>query len=171
VRDPVAVRLDCRIRPLLVLEEVERRLRPVPVRDVPERLSAALGVETAFQPLRVRLERPDDGRALRGLARLRARNELCDVTDLLLAEVALERRHAAAAALHLPDDLVEGRARFVQVRPDRPVRARRLERVTVSAVGFGEDLGTGTAIAVSAAVIAAAAAGRKRDESERDKHP
>jgi hypothetical protein len=45
--DPVAVGLD-RLLGQLLLEEVERRLWPLSVRDVSERLAAAVGVEAAL---------------------------------------------------------------------------------------------------------------------------
>jgi hypothetical protein len=47
VGDPVAVRLDRLLGELLV-EQVERGLRPLSIRDVPECLLAALGVEAAL---------------------------------------------------------------------------------------------------------------------------
>jgi hypothetical protein len=47
VGDPVAIGLDRLLRQLL-LELVERGLRPPAVRDVSERLAAAVRVETAL---------------------------------------------------------------------------------------------------------------------------
>jgi hypothetical protein len=47
VGDPVAIGFDRLLGELLV-EQVERGLRPLAVRDVPERLPAAVGVEAAL---------------------------------------------------------------------------------------------------------------------------
>src|SRR5918992_5893168 len=140
VRDPVAVRPDGIVVQLLLVEEVERGLRSFAVGDVAEGLAATVGVEAAFEPLRVGLERPDHGDALR-LARVLAGDERRDVPDLLLAQLALERGHPAASAPHLVDDLVEGRVRLVEVRADRAARAGGLERVTAAAACLGEDSG------------------------------
>ena len=71
-----------------------------------------------------------------------------DLLDLLVAQLALERRHPAAAVGDLRLDEVRARTQLVEVRADLAGRAGRGERVAVAAV-VGEQL-----------LRAAAAAGR-----------
>ena len=144
VRDPVAVGLDGVLGELL-REQRQRGLGAFAERDVAECLPAAVGVETALEPLGVRLERLDRRHACRRLAGFSAGDEGGDVSNLLVAQVALERRHRAASALHLGDDLVEGRIRVVEVRPDGSARPGGVQRVAAAAPGVGEDLRAGLA--------------------------
>ena len=157
VGDPVAVRLDG-VLPELLLEECEGGLRALAKRDVAERLPPAVRVEASFEPLRVGLERLDLRDCRGGPARLPARHECGDVADLLLGELALERRHPPATDLHLADDFVEGRARVVEVRADRAARPGGLERVAVAAAGVGKHLGArrGTGLGRVGGVVSAA---------------
>ena len=63
-----------------------------------------------------------------------------DVRDLLRRELAAERRHHALPARHALDDERGRRLLLVEVRADRPGRARVLERVAALAAGGLEDL-------------------------------
>src|SRR3954451_5976332 len=60
--------------------------------------------------------------------------------DLRRAQLALERRHRAAADLDLVRDDVLRRLERVEVRPDVAARPCVLERVAAGAAGAREDL-------------------------------
>jgi hypothetical protein len=79
------------------------------------------------------------------------------VGDLLVAQLAFERRHPTAAG---PDLLLGGRevhARLVEVRADGPARACVGEGVAASATCRGVDLLAGCSVALSAAAASSAA--------------
>ena len=63
-----------------------------------------------------------------------------DVRDLLLAELAAERRHHALAVRDAVDHQGERRLLLVEIRPDGARRAGVLERVAALATGRGEVL-------------------------------
>ena len=95
---------------------------------LPEELEGRRGVAARWcRPVRARTcQHRRDGRRRVG-ALLRARDERCDVADLLLGELVAECGHRAAAVRDLLDDVVERRRRVVEVRV-RPSRTSRPPR-------------------------------------------
>ena len=79
--DPVAVRLDGLVRPLLLLEEIERGLRSLPGRRCSERLASAVGVEAALEALVLALNGPMTAAPVRGLAVSPPETKRGDVLD------------------------------------------------------------------------------------------
>jgi hypothetical protein len=80
------------------------------------------------------------------------------VGDLLVAQLALERGHPAAAVRNLLLGGREIRARLVEVRADGPARASVGEGVAASATGRGVDLLARRGVALAAASSSAATA-------------
>lgn len=143
VRDLVAVHEHSPVLCLELLELVERGLRSLVVGEVRERLLVAAirgPVGPAILDLRVvGLELGGDS----GRRPCRHRNEIGDVGDLLVAQLASERRHADPAVLHLARHAVRRGPGLVEVRPDCAFRACLLKRVTATAPRAGKDLGAG----------------------------
>ena len=135
---------------------------PFAVGDVAERLAAAVGIETAFEPGAVRAKRADGGPTPAAAARGRAalRDVARDVLDLLLAQLVLEGLHPAAAVRDLLDGLLERDVGIVEVRANRARRACRRERMAAAAAGVREDGGAGTVIGSLVAPVVATAANR-----------
>src|SRR4051794_29482092 len=84
-----------------------------------------------------------------------ARDVLCDGLDLVGLQLALERRHRAAAVRHLTLGRRLVGLQVVEVRPDLATRGGVLERVTAGAV-LGEDL-----LALRGSLLRAAGAGAR----------
>ena len=145
VRDLVAVHEDGSVGSRELLELVERGPRSLLVGDVRERLlvAAILG-RRALAILEFRAVGLEARRDPRRRPR-RRRDEVGDVADLPVAQLAAERGHPDPAVLHLAGDAVGRGPELVEVRSDRAFRARPLKRVAAAAARAGEDLGAGAA--------------------------
>ena len=138
MRDLMTVGVDGRKLGVVRRQQRERLLGSLPVGHVAERLPEAkrLAALLALGERRlVGFEGEARPRAARG-----GRDEGRHLLDLRRRKLHAERGHAVAAVSHLPLDGRLVQLQLVEVRPDLPVRAGRLERVAAAAAGAGEDL-------------------------------
>src|SRR5207302_7757302 len=159
------------------VEELERLVRTLVVRDVGERLLVAVellrtGLRAVPDLRVVRLE-PGCDRSASGRAARRVGDEHRDLLDLAVGQPLAERRHPDAAVSDLERDPVLGRLEVVEVRADCAGRPRLLERVAAAAPGAREDLGPRQLRArggsgASRLLVGAAATDGGQDEAGRD---